>query len=73
MHRFPLPTQQQKNPFGAGHAEIALLRHDLHRRADGGAFLVAGLGGQELLFETVDVVDDGDVFGAVAFDGEAGG
>lgn len=72
MNRFPFPAQQEENPLGAGHAEVALLRHDLYGRAHGGAFLVACLGGRDFLFEAVDVVDDGDVFGAVAFYGAAG-
>ena len=35
--------------------------------------MVGRLGGRDFLFEAVDVVDDGDVFGAVAFDGATGG
>lgn len=45
---------------------------DFDGRAQGGALAVARLGGLQLFFPAVDVVDDGDLLGAVFLEGGDG-
>ena len=68
MHKLPLAAHGPENPLRSRDTDVALPANDPDRRAQDGTLLLAALGLLELLLVTVDVVDDGDVFGAVEVD-----
>ena len=69
VHKLPLATHGPEDPLRSRDVDVALLPNDPDGSAQDGPFLRAALGLFEFLFVTVDVVDDGDVFGAVEVDG----
>lgn len=73
MHKLPLAHHIPEHALGRPNVQFGAIGQDLDGRAEGGALAVARLGGLQLLFPAVDVVDDGDVLGAVLLEGGEGG
>ena len=73
MHMLPLAHQIPQDALRGLDAEIRAIGQNLDRRAQSRAFLVARHGRLKLLFPAVDVVHDGDVLGAILFQGGHGG
>ena len=68
MSVFPLATHHPQNPLASCMRQTGLVSEDLNSRANGRAFWVAGLTGEILFVPAHDVVDHGEMFGAVLFD-----
>lgn len=64
----PLPTQVIEHALCGVGADLGVPRQNRDRRAQGSAFLVECLRGQDLLLVRPDVVDNGEVLRAVLFD-----
>ena len=73
MNKFPLATHGPEDAFRGRGIDVTFLAQDADGGAEDGTFFGAGFGLLEFLFVAVDVVDDGDVFGAVEVDVFDGG
>ena len=69
----PFPGHRPQDPFGGGDAQASLVRYNLDSATEGGSLGVPGLGLLQLLLPAADVVDDRDLFGAIAFQGAHAG
>ena len=68
VHVLPLPDQSEQSALRGRDAQFRFLGENVHRGTQDAAFFMSGLGGLEFLFVAVDVVDNGDVAAAIAFD-----
>lgn len=73
VHELPFPDQGEQRALRGGDVEFHFLGENVHGRTQDPAFFVCRLRGLELFLVAVDVVDDGDVAAAVAFDVGDGG
>ena len=66
MHPLPIPDYHPKHALSGGDIQVDLISHDFDGRAEIGALLVPDLRRFQFFFIAANVVDDGNVFCAVA-------